>query len=202
MRADELERRLGVAVEPVVEGWVVDPATLQAARTALSERLDRARPVGLDVARLGEHDRAVLVQLEREQLVGIVAGYAVGPGWEDELARHPLVRQLEEQLFTPPAPTTAQVPPEVLRALVRRGHVLVKDGDLLRGAGPERSGDDPGRADRRAPRGVHRQRGPRGSGHHQEVGRPLAAASGRVGDHGPARRSAPRARPPSGTTNP
>jgi selenocysteine-specific elongation factor len=128
VRADELERRLGVAVEPVVEGWVVAPATLQAARTALLERLDRARPVGLDVARLGEHDRAILVQLEREQLVRIVAGYAVGPGWEDELGRHPLVQQLEEHLFTPPAPTTAQVPPDVLRALVRRGHVMVKDG--------------------------------------------------------------------------
>jgi selenocysteine-specific elongation factor len=128
VRADELERRLGVAVEPVVEGWVVAPATLQAARTALLERLDGARPVGLDVARLGEHDRAILVQLEREQLVGVVAGYAVAPAWEDELAQHRLVKQLEEHLFTPPAPTPAQVPPEVLRALVRRGHVMVKDG--------------------------------------------------------------------------
>jgi selenocysteine-specific elongation factor len=128
VRAEDLERRLGVAVEPVVEGWVVAPATLQAARTALLERLDGARPVGLDVARLGEHDRAILVQLEREQLVRIVAGYAVAAGWEDELARHPLVQQLEEHLFTPPAPTPARVPPEVLRALVRRGHVLVKDG--------------------------------------------------------------------------
>jgi selenocysteine-specific elongation factor len=128
VRADELERRLGVAVEPVVEGWVVAPATLQAARTVLLERLEGARPVGLDVARLGEHDRAILVQLEREQLVRIVAGYAVGPDWEDELARHPLLQQLEEHLFTPPAPTTTQAPPEVLRALVRRGHVMVKDG--------------------------------------------------------------------------
>jgi selenocysteine-specific elongation factor len=94
----------------------------------LLERLEGARPVGLDVARLGEHDRAILVQLEREQLVRIVAGYAVGPDWEDELARHPLLQQLEEHLFTPPAPTTTQAPPEVLRALVRRGHVMVKDG--------------------------------------------------------------------------
>jgi selenocysteine-specific elongation factor len=128
VRADELERRLGVTVDPVVEGWVVSPRTLQAARTALAERLDRSRPVGLDVARLDERERAVLTRLEREQRATTVAGYAVDPAWQDELADHPLVRQLEEHLFTPPTPATGQLRPEVLRALVRRGHVVVKDG--------------------------------------------------------------------------
>jgi selenocysteine-specific elongation factor len=38
------------------------------------------------------------------------------------------VHQLEENLFMPEAPKTGQLPPEVLRALVRRGYVVVKDG--------------------------------------------------------------------------
>jgi selenocysteine-specific elongation factor len=125
VRADELERRLGVAVAPVVAGWVVSPGTLRSAHDALVERIDHARPVGLDVARLDERERAILTLLEGEQRATTIAGYAVDPAWRDELADHPLVRQLEEQLFTPPAPATG---PEVLRALVRRGHVVVKDG--------------------------------------------------------------------------
>lgn len=134
VRADELERRLGVAVEPVVEGWVVSSATLQSARDALAQRLDRARPVGLDIARLDERERAVLTLLERDRDAETVAGYAVAPAWRDELASHPLVRLLEANLFSPPPPATADVPPEVLRALLRRGHVLVKDGIYFAGA--------------------------------------------------------------------
>jgi selenocysteine-specific elongation factor len=128
VRADELERRLGVSVEPVIEGWVVSPATLRSARTTLVERLDHSRPIGLDVARLDERERAVLTLLEHEQVATTIAGYAVAPAWQDELAHHPLVQLLDEHLFTPPAPATAELPPEVLRALVRRGHVMVKDG--------------------------------------------------------------------------
>jgi selenocysteine-specific elongation factor len=127
-RADELERRLGVAVDPVIGDWVVSPATLRSARERLAERLDASRPVGLDIARLDERDRAVLSLLESQQVATTIAGYAVAPAWRDELARHPLVRQLEENLFTPEAPKTGQLPPEVLRALLRRGHVVVKDG--------------------------------------------------------------------------
>jgi selenocysteine-specific elongation factor len=127
-RAGELERRLGVAVEAVVGDWVVSPSTLQAARDRLVERLDGSRPVGLDVARLDERDRAVLSLLESEHQATTVAGYAVAPAWRDELAGHPLVHQLEENLFMPEAPKTGQLPPEVLRALVRRGYVVVKDG--------------------------------------------------------------------------
>nr|MBA2309733.1 SelB C-terminal domain-containing protein [Pseudonocardiales bacterium] len=128
VRADELERRLGVPVEAVVDGWVVSAATLQSARDALVERIDQSRPIGLDVARLDERERAVLTLLERGQAAEIAAGYAVAPGWRDELARHPLVQLLEQHPFSPPAPATAELPPEVLRALVRRGYVIVKDG--------------------------------------------------------------------------
>jgi selenocysteine-specific elongation factor len=128
VRADELEQRLGVAVEPVVGEWVVARATLQTARETLLERIERTRPIGIDVSRLGDHDRAVLAQLEQEGQTATAAGYAVASAWRDELARHPLVRQLEADLFSPPAPSTGQLRPEELRALVRRGLILVKDG--------------------------------------------------------------------------
>jgi selenocysteine-specific elongation factor len=127
-RAEELERRLGVTVEPVVGDWVVSPATLQAAREHLAERLARSRPVGLDVARLDERDHAVLSLLESEGAATTIAGYAVAPAWQDELAHHPVVQQLEADLFTPAPPQTGRLAPEVLRALVRRGYVMVKDG--------------------------------------------------------------------------
>ena len=128
VRVDELERRLGVTVEPVVGGWVVAPATLAAARTGLLERLERARPIGLDVARLDQRDQVVISLLEQQREVVVVAGYAVAPAWQDELGQHPLVRRLEEELFTPPTPTTAHLPPEELRALARRGYVIGRDG--------------------------------------------------------------------------
>ncbi|MGH9214118.1 MAG: SelB C-terminal domain-containing protein [Acidimicrobiales bacterium] len=128
VRADELERRLGVDVEPVVGTWVVAPATLEAARDTLLDRIERSRPVGLDAGQLDQREQAVLALLKRDQAADIDSGYAVAPEWRDELGRHPLVRQLETSMFSPPAPATASLPPAVLRALVRRGYVLVKDG--------------------------------------------------------------------------
>ncbi len=136
VRANELQRRLGVTVEPLIGDWVVTPGTLRSARDELAARLDRSRPVGLDIARLDEREHAVLAQLASEDRVTIVAGYATGPGWRDELADHPFVRDLEENLFTPPAPATGQLPPEVLRALVRRGYVVVKHGVCFAATAP------------------------------------------------------------------
>jgi selenocysteine-specific elongation factor len=68
----------------------------------------------------------VLAALEQEHAAEVVAGYAVAHAWRDELAAHPMVKRLEKDLFSPEAP--AAVTPDELRALVRRGVVLVKDG--------------------------------------------------------------------------
>jgi selenocysteine-specific elongation factor len=113
-----------VDVSPTRRDRTVAPPT----RPALLRRLEDSRPVGLDVVLLDERDRAALAALEEEDVVDIVAGYAVARPWRDELARHPFVAELEGQLFSPPAPAAGHVPPEVLRALLRRGLVLVKDG--------------------------------------------------------------------------
>jgi selenocysteine-specific elongation factor len=125
--ATELEERLGIPFEPVVEGWVVSPATLRAARTELLDRLERSRPVGLDVTRLGDRQQGVLRLLEGDRLAETVAGYAVAPAWRDELAGHPFVTRLESEPFSPAPPTPREVPPDVLRALLRRGIVLSRN---------------------------------------------------------------------------
>ena len=127
-RADDLERRLGVTVEPTVGEFVVSPAGLQAARQTLLARLEATRPIGLDVAQLDERDRAVVVLLEAEGAAARVAGYAVAPAWSDELARHPYLRQLQTRPFSPPEPSTTPIRPEELRALLRRGLVITKGG--------------------------------------------------------------------------
>lgn len=129
-RADELERRLGVRVEPTVGPWVVSAPTVEAARATLLKLVQQARPVGLDVSTLDERNRAVLDLLAAEGAVDVVAGYAVAPDWRDELARHPVVQALERHLFSPPA---VDVDPEVLRALLRRGLLVGKDGIYFAG---------------------------------------------------------------------
>jgi len=124
----ELERRFGMTVEPTVADMVVSPAGITAACNALVEKLGASRPVGLDVAHLDKRERAVLALLEEDEVAETVAGYAVLAAWRDELAAHPLVVRLEQDLFAPPLPSELSVTPEELRALRRRGLVLVKDG--------------------------------------------------------------------------
>ncbi len=53
IEVDDLARRTGVDLEPTVGRWVVAPDALAAAATRLDDRVDRAGPLGLDVASLG-----------------------------------------------------------------------------------------------------------------------------------------------------
>lgn len=128
LKADELERRFGVVAKPVVDEWVVSQETLNAARTDLVEKIDGARPIGLDIDQLGERERVVAGLLEREGLAEPVAGYILRPAWRDELADDPYMELIERFLYSPPTPDEAEVPSEVLRALLRRGLVVVKGG--------------------------------------------------------------------------
>jgi selenocysteine-specific elongation factor len=93
----------------------------------LAAALEASRPVGLDVARLSDERRAALARLVDDGTATVVAGYAVGPAWRDELARHPAVRALEARPFAPP-PLDPSLGPEVRRALIRRRIVVTRDG--------------------------------------------------------------------------
>lgn len=123
VEADVLGRLTGVAHEPDVGPWVVDPATLAATRTQVERAVDEAGPLGLDVAALGPRERAVLATLAD---VAIDAGRARRPGAADPLVDHPYLAALQASLFAPPPPEG--VDRGELRELVRRGLVLASDG--------------------------------------------------------------------------
>jgi selenocysteine-specific elongation factor len=123
---DELERLTGERREPTVGAWVVDGVALAAAADRLRADVERAGPLGLDVATLSERDRAVLSTIEG---VAVAGGRAtVGAAGADALASHPFIARLEAQPFTPPSPEEAGVDRGELRELVRRGLVIEKDG--------------------------------------------------------------------------
>lgn len=120
--AAELERLTGVRRTPTVGRWVVDPAALAAGRRELRRRVEAAGAHGLDPAGLNDRERALLDSLDG---VVILAGRA-------HLAHHTALSAAAERFlarcrrspFEPPDPVADGLPPEDLRALVRRGHLV------------------------------------------------------------------------------
>ncbi len=124
VEAGLLERLTGERREPNVGGrWVVDAAVLAAAEDRLRSAVQEAGSLGLDVATLGEPERAVLERLEG---VVVQGGRATAGQDADPLAGHPYVSALESQLFSPPPPDN--VDRAELRELARRGLVVERDG--------------------------------------------------------------------------
>ena len=124
VEAELLERLTGDRRPPTLGRWVVDPTAAAAARDRVRAAVETAGPLGLDVATLGDRDRAVL-----ETLDGIVvsAGRATVAGRDDDpLADHPYVAALEASPFSPPPPDG--VDRDELRELARRGLVVEQDG--------------------------------------------------------------------------
>jgi selenocysteine-specific elongation factor len=123
VEADRLERLSGEAVPPTLGLWVVDPAALASVRDRLAAAVDGAGPLGLDVAALDERERAALATIDD---VAVDAGRARRQAAADPLADHPYVTALQASPFSPPPPDT--VDRAELRELVRRGHVVERDG--------------------------------------------------------------------------
>jgi selenocysteine-specific elongation factor len=124
VEADELERLTGERRPGTIGTWVVDPEVLAAARADVSARVDGAGPLGLDVAALGERERAVLALLPD---IDVVDGRARVRDAADPLAGHPFLDALAAAPFTPPAPD-GLIGRDELRQLVRRGEVVEQDG--------------------------------------------------------------------------
>ena len=125
--ADELERLTGERRPPAVGRWVVDPGTLAATADRLRRDVADAGPLGLDVAGLGERERALLATLDD---VVVDAGRARPAGAAeavDSLAGHPFVAALEAAPYAPPSPDEARVDRAELRELVRRGLVVERE---------------------------------------------------------------------------
>ena len=121
--SDDLAALTGETREPTVGHWVVDPDALAATTAALRSRLAAAGPLGLDLALLHEHERAVLGTLDQ---VRIEAGRAFPAAAADPLADHPFVAALLAGGVTPPEPDG--VDRAELRELVRRKLVVERDG--------------------------------------------------------------------------
>ncbi|MET0159358.1 MAG: SelB C-terminal domain-containing protein, partial [Acidimicrobiales bacterium] len=121
---DDLERLTGERRTPTLGPWVVDPDVLTAARATLTERIEAAGELGLDLARLDDRERAVLEGLDG---VTVDGGRARAVGATDALADHPYLAALHAAPFAPPAPDG--VAPVELRELARRG-LAVQEGGI------------------------------------------------------------------------
>lgn len=122
VEVDGLERLTGERRPATVGRWVTSPAALAATEAAVREAVETAGGLGLDVASLGERQRAVA---ERLPDMEVVEGRVRRRGVADPLASHPYVAALEAAPFAPPPPDG--VDRAELRELVRRGLVVERD---------------------------------------------------------------------------
>jgi selenocysteine-specific elongation factor len=129
----ELERLTGVPSSPTLGRWVVDPRALEAARTALVERVQRAGPAGLDRSLLDDRERAVAATVHELsathgilRLAGADAAATERPSSDDDLLDHPFLLALRRSPFEPPP--ADGVDRNDLRRLVRSGLVVETGG--------------------------------------------------------------------------
>ena len=120
---DELAALTGHRTEPTVDHWVVSPAALAATTDVVHRRVTGAGSLGLDLATLDEHERAVAQALTDVRVEG---GRAHLFGAPDDLAEHAIVEVLRQGGTAPAEP--AGVDRATLRELVRRGVLVERDG--------------------------------------------------------------------------
>ncbi len=120
---EQLARLTGRSLPPTVGKWIVDPTLLEAMVVSLTEEVDNAGGLGLDVASLDERQRAALTTIEG---IRIENGRAtIGPV-VDPLADHPWVKALEAEPFAPPG--TGDVARDEVRELVKRNLIIESEG--------------------------------------------------------------------------
>ena len=120
---DHLEQLTGERIEPTVGEWATTADELAAMRTSLVERVDAAGPTGLDLASFDHRERAVLATVDE---VVVDAATVRAAAEVDPYVDHPYLEIARSGGFTPPQPDG--VDRAELRELVRRGHVVVRDG--------------------------------------------------------------------------
>jgi selenocysteine-specific elongation factor len=121
--ATDVERLTGEVVAPVVGPWLTTSDALAAMRSDLVGRVDHAGAGGLDLAAFDERERAVLGTIDE---VVVDAGRVRPAAAVDPYEDHPHLAVLLDGMFTPPS--SEEVPRGELRELIRRGHVVERDG--------------------------------------------------------------------------
>ena len=135
IEADRLELLTGERREPTVGDWVVEPAVLEAGRTALAERIAAAEGLGLPLAELDERERAMLELLDD---VGIDGTHVRAVDAVDRLKDHPFLAALRAAPYEPPGPE--RYDRAEVRELVRRGLVVQSDGIFFAAEAVEAAG--------------------------------------------------------------
>lgn len=123
IEATQLERLTGERVPPVLGGWVAPPALVEALVDDLRDQIERAGPLGLDLAGLDERQRLAVDTLDG---IAVEAGRARPADAADVLADHPVIAELAAAPFSPPAPSSASQ--RELLALAARGELVHADG--------------------------------------------------------------------------
>jgi selenocysteine-specific elongation factor len=119
----EVEQLTGERVEATVGEWLTTDDELAALRASLVARVESAGPTGLDLAAFDGRERAVLATLDEL----VVDAATVRPADAvDPFVDHPYLAIASAGRFTPTQPD--DVDRTELRELVRRGHVVVRDG--------------------------------------------------------------------------
>lgn len=115
---------------PTVGRWVVDPtvrgATEVRLRALINDAAATGAGLGLDLATLSDHDRALALLLDG---VRIDAGRALPEAARDELADHPVLARLLAGGAAPP--DMADLDRTTRRELIRRGLAFERDGVLF-----------------------------------------------------------------------
>ncbi len=119
----EVEQLTGERVEPTVGDWLTTDEELAAVRTALVARVESAGPSGVDLALFDDRDRAVLASTDD---VVVDATTVRTADAIDPYADHPYLDIVRAGGFAPPQPD--DIDRAELRELVRRGHVVARDG--------------------------------------------------------------------------
>lgn len=121
----ELELLTGVTVDPTVGHWATTPERFAETQQRLRAAIDAGGQLGLELAGLREHDRAVIDTLADVMIEG---GRARAADAIDPFADHPLEALIKSGGFAPETPSN--VDRVAVRELVRRG-VLVERDQLL-----------------------------------------------------------------------
>jgi selenocysteine-specific elongation factor len=120
---DEIEQLTGEVVDPVIGEWVTSPESLAELTAMIIARVEEAGPTGVDLAAFDDRERAILPTLDE---VVVTAGLAQPADATDPYEDHPVLAELLGGGFMPPS--LADVDRNDLRELVRRGHVIQRDG--------------------------------------------------------------------------
>ncbi len=123
---DELELLTGESVEPTIGRWATTDALLDETRRRVVTAVEEAGELGLDLAALDEHERAVVDTLDG---VTIEAGRARAADVIDPFDDHPLAALVLAGGFAPEVPS--DLDRVAVRELARRGILVERDKVLF-----------------------------------------------------------------------